>query len=77
MRNPTGIPGGTENAIDSIEPLEPGRPDVIPLPPLDGDDLPSEEEEVPASPQEEAERQKALQEVERNNSFAAEHPGEI
>ena len=43
MSNPTGIPGGTQNAVDSIEPLEPGRPDVIPNPTPGSDDLESNE----------------------------------
>lgn len=76
MSHSSEIPGGTENAVDSIQPLEPGRPDVIPSPPPSSDSEAGPQEEVPLSPQEEAEREQ-LRKVEWNNSMAREHPGEI
>jgi len=73
MNASSGIPGGTENAVDSIQPLEPGRPDVIPMPPdtVGGDD------DISLEPDDEAPLEKDVEKVERNNSPMPEHPGEI
>jgi hypothetical protein len=74
MSNATGIPGGTENAVDSIEPLEPGRPDVMPNPAPGDDDPASEEGEIPLDPDDEAPLEEDMSDVEANNSFSTEHP---
>lgn len=77
MNRSTGIAGGTENAVDSIEPLEPGRPDVIPLPPAsEGQDV-GGDDDIPLDPDDEAPLEEDVAKVERNNSIAREHPGEI
>jgi hypothetical protein len=77
MNRSTGIAGGTENAVDSIEPLEPGRPDVIPPPPVDDIEDVGGDDDIPLEPDDEAPLEKDVEKVERNNTFVQEHPGEI
>lgn len=74
MNNSTGIPGGTENAVDSIEPLEPGRPDVIPNPPSGSDDLKPNEGEIPQKSDDEAALEEDTSDVDANNEVSTEHP---
>ncbi|WP_341958007.1 hypothetical protein [Pseudomonas sp. RC10] len=74
MNPSTGIPGGTENAVDSIEPLEPGRPDVIPNPPPGSDDVGEGEGEIPLKPDDEAPLEEDMSDVEANDAVSAEHP---
>ncbi len=74
MSNSPGIPGGTENAVDSIEPLEPGRPDVIPNPTPRSDDLESNEGEIPLESDDEAALEEDTSDVDANNEVSTEHP---
>lgn len=68
MSPSTGIPGGSENAVDSIEPLESGRPDVIP-------DPAPEDAHVPLEPDDEAALEdEDMSDVDANNSVSSEHP---
>lgn len=63
MSNSAGIPGGTENAVDSIEPLEPGRHDVMPNPPADGENAPGKEGEIPSESDKELESEEDMSDV--------------
>jgi len=74
MNNSTGIPGGTENAVDAIEPLEPGRPDVIPNPPPGRDDLQPGEGEIPLESDDEGALEEDTSDVDANNEVSTEHP---
>jgi hypothetical protein len=74
MNTSAGIPGGTENAVDSIEPLEPGRPDVIPNPPPGSDDLGPIEGEIPLESDDEAALEEDTSDVDANNEVSTEHP---
>jgi hypothetical protein len=74
MNNSAGIPGGTENAVDSIEPLEPGRPDVIPNPPPARDDPEPNEGEIPLDPDDDAALEEDTSDVDANNQVSTEHP---
>lgn len=76
MSNSAGIPGGTENAVDSIEPLEPGRPDVMPNPPPGDDEVlgKDKEGEIPLEPDEGVEMEDDMSDVVANNAVSAEQP---
>jgi len=75
MNHSAGIPGGTENAVDSIEPLEPGRPDVIPDPhPAGGGEANSDAETVLDSDDDEAGLEEDTSDVDANNEVSTEHP---
>jgi hypothetical protein len=74
MTASTGIPGGTENAIDSIEPLEPGRPDVIPGQSPDRYDAGQGEGEIPLNPDDDAPLEEDMSDVDANNAVSSEHP---
>lgn len=76
MSNSAGIPGGTENAVDSIEPLEPGRPDVIPNPSPGDGDVTAEEGEIPLSSDDGAPLEEDMSDVEANDSISSEHPAQ-
>ncbi|MFK3795580.1 hypothetical protein [Pseudomonas sp. NPDC088444] len=77
MNSSAGIPGGTENAVDSIQPLEPGGPDVIPTPPAISEPG-AEDDHIPLPSDDEAPvEEEGATKVERNNSLTPEHPGEI
>lgn len=73
MNNSAGIPGGTENAVDSIEPLEPGRPDVIPNPPPGGDGLKPNEGEIPLESDDEAALEEDTSDVDANSEVSTEY----
>ena len=54
MNNSAGIPGAAANAVDSIEPLGPGRRDLIPDRQPGSDDQKHHEREIPLEPDDEA-----------------------
>jgi len=57
-----------------IEPLEPGRPDVMPNPPPGGDDLTRKEGERPLDEDVPDATEEDMSDVEANNSVSPEHP---
>lgn len=63
-----------KSAAGPIEPLEPGRPDVIPTPPPGGDKIPSREGEVPLKRDDDEPVEDEMEDVDLNNSVNEEHP---
>lgn len=59
-----------------IEPLEPGRPDVMPNPPPGTDDVPDKEGEQPLDDAQELTTEEDMSDVEANNSVGGDHPGQ-
>lgn len=50
MNGDSSLPGGSEIGTDPIQPLEPGRSDVMPYPPPDDSGMPTKEGEIPLEP---------------------------
>jgi hypothetical protein len=62
-----------QNATNPMEPLEPGRPDVMPNPP-GTEQTPAREGEVPLPRDDDAPVDEERQDVDANNSISEEHP---
>lgn len=56
------------------QPLEPGRPDVMPNPPADGGQTPSKEGERPLIPDDGVSEEEDMSDVDINNSVSQENP---
>lgn len=74
MNHSAVIPGGSENAVDSIEPLEPGRPDVMPNPTPGSDGLKPNEGEIPSDADDDVALEEDTSDVDANNEVSTEHP---
>lgn len=72
MNSKSDLEGGSGTGA-SIAPLEPGRPDVMPNPPLDNPG-PSKEGEKPMDDGDEALTEEDMGDVDVNNSVSQESP---
>jgi hypothetical protein len=71
MDSNTNAQGGSGNNPGSTEPLEPGRPDVMPG---RQPGQPGKEGEIPLDPADEAPIEEDMGDVDVNNSVSPEHP---
>jgi hypothetical protein len=76
MSKPADVSDYTQNVVDPIEPLEPGRPDIMPNPASIPERPIPENDHEAVDPDEEA-SEEGMSDVAANNSFMKEHPGEI
>jgi hypothetical protein len=74
MNSESQMQGGSADAGNPIEPLEPGRPDIMPNPPLGDGGVPPNEGEIPLDPDDEAPVEEDMGDVEVNNSVSKENP---
>ena len=68
------IPGDDRDDGDVIQPLEPGRPDIMPNPPLGGDESDLKEGELSPPPDDDVKLDEDMSDVETNDSVSEEHP---
>ncbi len=71
MKNKSDLPG-SGNGDRPLEPLEPGRPDVMPNPPEEGDARSKKDKQ--SSGQDEALTEEDMGDVDVNNLVSTEHP---
>ncbi|MDD1963870.1 hypothetical protein NPS29_00915 [Pseudomonas putida] len=72
--NSSTIPGENRDDGDVIQPLEPGRPDVMPNPPPGGDEGDLKEDGVSPPSDDDVKLDEDMSDVEANDSVSEEHP---
>lgn len=72
--NSSAIPGDDRDDNDAIQPLEPGRPDIMPNPPPGHDEGNPEHDDNSIPSDDDVGLDEDMSDVEANDSVSQEHP---